>query len=264
MPSIEDMFTRKADLFLKVMTSEKMMKRGEEEAEALRKLLVKYGVPEGSKVLEVGCGSGRVAIPLAKIDYKVYGIDFSKVFLDYALNKSVEEGVEAYFHLRDLRRGFKDLFREGFFDAAYLIWTTIFGYYDEEEETKILRDIYEVVKKGGVFIIANTMHRDAVAFRNSVFRGSVYDEYKDIAVIDIPSFDPVKSIIRSEWRFYKRRGMELEYIDNVEFELRVYTLKEIIEMVESVGWKLAELYGDIRTLASFKPALSGLNAVFTK
>jgi SAM-dependent methyltransferase len=42
----------------------------------------------GDSVLELGCGTGRTAIPLAAAGFQVTGLDFSDVMLDYAKQKS--------------------------------------------------------------------------------------------------------------------------------------------------------------------------------
>jgi|Deesub1362B_J571_1020462.scaffolds.fasta_scaffold00005_39 ubiquinone/menaquinone biosynthesis C-methylase UbiE len=264
MGGIEDIFREKGELFLKVMDSEGKRKQGVTEATALKKIFEMHDIKKGGRILEVGCGSGRVAIPLSKLGYEVYGVDFSDLYIYHAKKRAEEEQANTHFILRDIREGLYDLFKEDYFDAAYMIWTTIIGYYEKDIEMQLYREIYSIVKAKGIFVVANTMHRDHVAYRNTVCRGATYDEIGDYVVIDIPKFDPIKSRIESEWRFYRIKNKNLEYIDSIKFMLNVYTVSEIINMIEEGGWRLSELYGDIINLSQFKPSLSGFNAVFTK
>ena len=54
-------------------------------------------------VLELACGTGRVAIPLAKAGLRVTGIDLSRGMLDEARRKAVAEGVSATWIEADMR-----------------------------------------------------------------------------------------------------------------------------------------------------------------
>ncbi|BAF34716.1 hypothetical protein APE_0274a [Aeropyrum pernix K1] len=64
-----EVFVEKAELFMAIM--ERVWDRGRREAEDLARVLEKHGIPRGSTILEPGCGIGRVAIPLAKLGYRV-------------------------------------------------------------------------------------------------------------------------------------------------------------------------------------------------
>lgn len=49
--------------------------------------------PKG-KLIDLGCGQGRDSIPLARLGYKVTGIDNSKVGIDQMINKSDTENLK--------------------------------------------------------------------------------------------------------------------------------------------------------------------------
>src|SRR6185369_6875750 len=72
---------------------------------------LRMGVEEG-QVLDVGTGSGRVAIRLAKLNSKlaIHGIDLSHSMLDLARRNAAEHGVaNVNFSLGDAKRiGFDD------------------------------------------------------------------------------------------------------------------------------------------------------------
>ncbi|TET90145.1 MAG: class I SAM-dependent methyltransferase [Methanomassiliicoccales archaeon] len=71
------------------------------ECNLLKELFQKYGVPEGGRVLDLGCGTGSHAIRLAKMGYQVTGTDISKDMLDIAIEKAGTLPVE--FLLQDMR-----------------------------------------------------------------------------------------------------------------------------------------------------------------
>jgi SAM-dependent methyltransferase len=57
----------------------------------------------GGPILELGCGTGRVAIPLAQAGYHVTGIDISDAMLAEAREKSAREGAAVTWVRADVR-----------------------------------------------------------------------------------------------------------------------------------------------------------------
>jgi len=54
--------------------------------------------------------------------------------------------------------------------------------------------------------------------------------------------------------------MDLEFIDRVEFELHVYSLSELCNLLSKAGWETTATYGNLATLQPRTP-LSSLNIV---
>jgi SAM-dependent methyltransferase len=52
-------------------------------------------------VLDIGCGAGRIALPLAKQGYQVFGVDASEVLLEAARRSATSQGLTARFSLVD-------------------------------------------------------------------------------------------------------------------------------------------------------------------
>jgi ubiquinone/menaquinone biosynthesis C-methylase UbiE len=96
----------------------------------------------GSRILDLGCGSGRDAKYLIEHGFEVVGIDFSEELLKIARKNA----PRAEFHVMD----FEDLqFENETFDAVTAGASII--HLPKENLKDVLRKIHKVLKPGGLF-----------------------------------------------------------------------------------------------------------------
>lgn len=231
------MFVDKAHLFLLVLKH--MYESGVKDAENLDRLLEKHGVRKGADILELGCGIGRVAIPLAKKGYKVTCLDITDTYINEAQSRAQSECVEETLNaiVADAWR-IDEIFPENRFDAIYMIWTTLIGYH-KEKDLELLKKIHRITKPNGLLAILRTVNRDLVLARRVCERGDipVISEWEDIVIIERSEFDGVNSLLKNKWEYYKREGRDLKFIGEHEFTLRIYSLYELIDLAVEAGWR---------------------------
>jgi SAM-dependent methyltransferase len=104
---------------------------------------------KGSRILDIGCGTGRHAIELAKRGYKVSGVDLSKSQLQRAKEKAKDAKLEIEFFQKDAR---KLDFKESF-DMVIMICGGGFPLMETDEMNfKILQNAAKALKNNGKFI----------------------------------------------------------------------------------------------------------------
>lgn len=102
-----------------------------------------------TRILDIGCGTGRHAIELARRGYRVTGVDLSENQLSMAKRKSEAAGVNVEFMQHDAC----NLEFDQEFDHAIMICEGAFSLMETDEKNfRILQGAGRALKSGGKFI----------------------------------------------------------------------------------------------------------------
>jgi len=117
-------------------------------------LLAELDLPAGGRILDVGCGTSRHAVELARRGYVVTGIDISAGMLREASQAAEEAGVPLELIQADASRFSTDKT----FDAAICLCEGAFGLLGSgddplEHDQAILENVFGALKPGGRFIL---------------------------------------------------------------------------------------------------------------
>ena len=107
----------------------------------------------GGDVLELGCGTGRVLVPVAAAGCPVTGVDASPALLDIARRKLETAGVAARAELleQDLRTFDAGAAR---FSFAYCVSNTLMHLTSAADQVRVLRQAHRHLQPGGTLLLA--------------------------------------------------------------------------------------------------------------
>jgi len=104
------------------------------------------------RILDAGCGNGRLSIPLAMSKYRVEGVDISEELIKEA-NKKKEKIKKCNNENPIFKKG--NLLNLDFkireFDGILLMWHVICEF--REHRNRLLKEMYRVLKQGGKIIL---------------------------------------------------------------------------------------------------------------
>ena len=195
------------------------------------------------QILDVGCGTGRHAIELAKRDYQVTGIDLSEDQLKKAREKASNEGVDVTFLQRDAR----DFSFDSPFDVVIMICGGAFSLMETDEMNfRILQNAERSLKEGGEFIFTPMnalfpLYHSVKDFVNAGSTGAQSDQntfdlltFRDYSTITLVDDSGRQKILNCNERYYAP--------------------SEITWLLKSLNFKVIDIYGcDIGDFRRDKP-----------
>jgi len=124
----------------------KFFTKPQEDIPKIVKLFKERGV---KRVLDLGCGSGRHMVYLAKHDFEVYGIDISPQGIKIAREWLKKEKLKANLKVGDVYK--KLPYQNDFFDA--IISTQALHHNKIENIRKLIKEIERILKPGGLIFV---------------------------------------------------------------------------------------------------------------
>jgi ubiquinone/menaquinone biosynthesis C-methylase UbiE len=113
-------------------------------------IFLKKFLNKNESILDLGCGYGRIIMPLAKCGYNIEGIDISKELAQSARHKINKENLKAKIKIGDIRTL---PYAHGTFDKIICIWSTFNHLLTKKDQHACINEIYRVLKPGGIALI---------------------------------------------------------------------------------------------------------------
>ena len=116
--------------------------------------MAEWAASDGARVLDIGCGTGLLALVCARRGAQVTGIDISPLMLDIARQKMKQAGLEDSTTLIEMSAiELDERFEAGSFDAV--MSSLAFSELSDDEQRFVLRQCHRLLEDGGRLIIAD-------------------------------------------------------------------------------------------------------------
>ena len=203
------------------------------EAAAHAEKLVTLGKPQGRDVLDLGCGPGRFAIPLAQAGFRVTGVDRTAFLLEKARLRAGTAQAQVDWLQADMRA----FIRPAAFDLIISMLTS-FGYFKNRgDDLTVLRNMFINLRPGGACLI-DVKGKEGVARTLQPTTAQVHPDgaivVKRCHVVDDWSRAQTEVIVIRE---AARRTFK--------FDVTLYSGQELRDRLESAGFRDVTLYGSL-------------------
>lgn len=206
-------------------------------ASEVRFIVDKLELKEGSSLLDLACGQGRHLIELARHgSFNLYGLDRSRYLIQRAKNVSRKLGFNINFKEGDVR---KLPYATDSFDYVTILGNS-FGYFEaSEEDQKILREVFRVLKPDGKLLMDvadGSFLRAHFSPRSWEWIDSNYFVCRERSL----AADGERLISR-EIITHTEKGVLVDQF----YAERLYTSEKLMELIDKVGFTKTAFHGTI-------------------
>jgi SAM-dependent methyltransferase len=189
------------------------------------------GIRAGATVLDLACGHGRISNRLACRGANVSGLDSTRLFLEQARAEASQARLQVDYVEGDMRAL---PWPDGSFDHV-ISWFTSFGYFDDDQNQLLLREVSRVLRGGGTLLIEG----NNLAQLLPRWLPAVVVERDGNFVIDRSSFDPTTGRATTE-RVVIRDGRTRRFI----FSVRMFIAVELRGWLLRAGFRHVDFFGE--------------------
>ena len=234
------LFVEHADVYLPFL--EKASARAEAETAVLIDIFQRLGVPDRGRVLDVACGTGRHAIPLAQAGYRVTGVDLSPLYVRMAREEASRVGADVTIVCGDLFRPESLVDVAPPFHAVINMFTS-HGYQGRANDLEMFARLRGLSGSGAVLVVL-TSNRDWIV---NNFEPEGLDLAGRMRVLQRRFLRGDGSVLAGDWSFFEGRGESLKLKLRLEVEHQLYVLDDLRGLLEQAGWSYVESYGSDRS-----------------
>ena len=208
-------------------------RNAEAEAQALAAAKL-AGCPPGGDLLDVPCGFGRHALPLAARGTASSGSTARRRCSTRRAAQGRRGGGRSSCGPTTATCRSPD----ESFDTALNLFSSL-GYLGDEEDTRALAEIRRVLRPGGRLLI-EILHRDRIVRHFAEQDWHLLGEGR--LLLEQRTFDPISGVAQTTQTLIESAGAR----ESRTFSIRVYTATELLAMLAEAGFEETRCHGDLQ------------------
>ncbi len=226
----------------------------EAECDFIEACLKAHASSDGKRLLDLGCGSGRHLVELAKRGYEMTGVDARPEMVEFVEQEASREELPITASVDDLR----DLTVQGTYDAAFCFMDTFRFLLSNDEIIRHLRAVADRLVPGGLYLtdfwvprqwdqIGNEIHQWEQTHNGTMVR-VFYLQHPD-------SIDPIRQTFEDELVFEIHEAGQIQEIRGGRTRTRLILPQEFGALVECSGaFSILGTYGEFDMSKPFDDA----------
>ena len=204
---------------------------------------------KAKKIADLGCGTGRVTIGLAKAGYEITGIDPNEEAVLRAQNKDNAQSVSWII-------GDSQDLTTNAYDAVIMTANVAQVFISDESWNSVLQDVFTALKTGGHFIF-DARNPQAKAWEEWQ-KDETVDELQDVYTGDpLLYWDEYEGFDRNVFTFYEKiKNVNTDITHEAKVQLIFRSYEEISSALEKAGFSTVNAYEDFKLQSATDQAKS--------
>lgn len=196
---------------------------------------------QGTRLLDLACGTGSISIPLAKMGFHVTGVDLSPEMLSVADEKARMENLPLTF----LEMNMSELSGIGLFDYIVCFCDSINYLENEKEVMATFKGVYDSLEKDGYFMFdVHSIQKMELIFKDQTF----VNNEEDVSYIWNCFEGEYPYSVEHELTFFVR-DEETNMYDRYDeiHNQRTFPIEQYEKWLRDVGFSMIDITSDFGT-----------------
>ena len=195
---------------------------------------------KSNSILELGSGTGRIALPLLREGIIYSGLEISKKFCQHAEKKIIQNG----FIPNIINSDFRNFNTKQKYDIIFIGFNTFLHLLTDSDALLFFKSVKQHMNPDTLFYIDIFVPNPEFLYRgNKRVKNFEYVDSKTnetIYVDEICKYDKNTEIMKVKWIYYSKNKQEEEY----EFTMRMYYPDTMNRLIIDSGLYIDNLWGD--------------------
>ena len=192
-------------------------------------------------LIEIGCGTGRVAKLVAPLVKKYTGLDFSKEFINYFKENNRE--IISQYNVELINQDMKKMNIDYKYDMVILPFNVFVYLYTSKDIKDFFIGIEKIIKKNTIIIVdlTNNHEEDFTKTDYRLCNELINNDKEKIQLYEKHSYDIENQIINYSKKYIWKDSNKKVVLD---LPVKVYTVEDFVNISIEYNYSIEKIYGD--------------------